>query len=162
MADRPASIVTYDVEERWLDEDLDLPYIDAAAAHIAGLLHTGATVEVAYQPGDGTRYPLVFVPLASLRATPGRVFRGEEWERHAVSGMSDRNDDPTADGAYYYGDTGYLIVWVEHGSYPLRLKGRGHLDSGYVASHWNAPEQSAVSLALLFRAIACYLDAFGA
>lgn len=147
----PASITAYETEALWQHSDLDLAYIDAVGNDLARLLRLGKPVEVNYQPGDGTRYPLVFVPLRDLASARPRVKDGVEWERHAVSGMG-----AAASGGYDRG--GYLVSWVEHGCYPIRLGDRGILAASYVGAHWDCHGTSAVSLALLFRSVSWWLD----
>ena len=157
----PPEIEIHEAEQRFVDPGLDFPYIVGLAEDIAGLLHDRSVAECVYQPGDGTRYPLVFVPLTVLQHGRGRTVGGRTWEHHAVSGMAapgrDRDDVP---GYRYYDSAGFLIAWIDHGVYPLRLGGRGSkpLAHEYVMEHWGAPTASAVSLALLFRAISTRLD----
>lgn len=141
---RPESITMYPGEEDRYEPDLNFGYIDQTAHDVALVLdRTVLSAEVDYQPGDGTRYPLVFVPLAAM--TPanddhgGRAIKGVKYDR----GM-------------------FLVCWVEHPCYPLRLAGRGGSDiaADYVSEKWKTSSGSAVSLALLFRGVAYYLDRF--
>lgn len=167
MHDGCDSITIYDHEREdgLVDPGLDFGYIDGVAADIAAILaHEPRPAEVCYQPGDDTRYPLVFVPLVTLINARPRVVDGVAWEQHAVSGMANKNrsSDRVA-GAEFYEPHGYLVVWVDHAAYPLRLGDRGVLASGYIAEHWKTGssdrlDASAVSLAILFRAISHYLD----
>lgn len=168
MPDAPASIEIHDYEreQRLVDPQLDLGYIDGAAADVAAILHRDRRpAEVCYQPGDGTRYPLVFVPLTVLGTARPRVKRGEEWERHAVAGVARPDRTDPAPAADFYDPHAYLVVWVDHAAYPLRLGDRGVLAASYVCEHWKTGgrgadqlDSSAVSLALLFRAISHHLD----
>lgn len=161
----PESIDIYETERDagLVHEDLDWPYIDGVATDVAAILASpGASgvAEVCYQPGDGTRYPLVFTPLRKLQHARPRTWNGQTWERHAVSGMAsaDRADDAVT-GAEFYDPRGYLVSRVEGASYPIRLGGgRGHLAASYVGEHWNARGSSACALAILFRAVSFYLN----
>lgn len=168
QTDLPESITVYEGENEYLDGDLDYAYVDALAADMADLLQT-SVAECCYQPGDGTRYPLVIVPLFMLRHGRPRVVEGTEWERHAVSGISHPDIDvknyrqaQTRVGADYYHPNGYLISWVEHACYPLRLGDRGILTGDYVGDHWGTSISSGVALAILFRAISHHLDRWAA
>lgn len=163
----PASIEIYDAERKqgWVDPELDFEYIDRVAEDTAVILSRmiRASAEICYQPGDGTRYPLVIMPLQNLYATNPRVVDGASWGRHAVSGIHNRdigkavNDD--LDGEDHYGEEGFLISWVEHSCYPVRLRRRvPDLAADYVAEHWKTSTTSACSLAILFRAIAFHID----
>lgn len=165
---RPPSIETYEAEARYTDPDLDYEYIDAAAQDIARSLRSGRPAEVAYQPGDGTFYGLVFVTLTDLVRARPRFVEGRPWDACAVRGMLGSILDPMlADedavvelNLRKYVTNGYLVSWVEHGCYPLRLgDGRGTLASDYVGEHFQTSETSAASLAILFRAISWHLDA---
>lgn len=149
----PASIITYEVELAHFryTEDLDYLYVDGVGQDVAAILLAGHPAEVAFQPGDGTFYGLVFLPLNSLRAARPRVVRGAEWERHAVRGMG----NVSANG---YGADGFLVSYVEHACYPLRLGERGTLAATYIEEHWNTNGASAVTLAILFRSISWWLD----
>lgn len=169
------SIVVHEAERELLHPDLDFRYITQAASEIAATLAPGepfaGVAECCYQPGDGTRYPLVFVPLALLVPTRGRIADGREWERNACAGMFNRDDDAAAlaEAAERgilaaphrtYVANGYLVVRVEGAAYPLALGGRSSLvGADYVAEHWNARGSSALTLAILFRAIGYHLDA---
>lgn len=163
--ENPSTDLVYGQERDlgWVDEGLDFDYVDHVGADVASTLANDEVAEVAYQPGDGTYYGLVFVPLRLLRSARPRVKDGRAWERHAVRDMFaplavvERRHgsayDPRA-----YDPNGYLIVWVEHAAYPLQLGDRGTLAASYVAEHWNTSPVSACSLAILFRAVSHYLD----
>lgn len=153
-------IIMLDTEqaEGWYHPDLDLDYIDGVAGDVAQALRMGATAEACYQPGDGTRYGLVFVPLRAMTTARGRVKDGVAWDVHAVSGVS-QYDDVAEE--YRYEEGAVLIAWAEHSAYPLRLDGRGGdaVAGGYVAEHWcDGNMVSGCSLALLFRTISWHLD----
>lgn len=145
-------------EAGYVHPDLDLDYIDGLAADLASILQT-EVAEAVYQPGDGTRYPLVIVPLAIVRAGRPRVKNGVAWERHAASGMvgMDAREREAEDGSGYYGEGGYLVSWVERTCYQTRLQNRD-LAAVYVAEHWGCSLVSACSLAILLRAVGHYLD----
>jgi hypothetical protein len=141
----------YDTEREWTDEHLDLPYIADVAEDVARALRGGKPAEVAYQPGDGTSYGLVFTPLSALERARPRVKDGRPWNANAVSGM----------GYPAYEPGGYLVSHVENVAYPVRLGDRGVLSASYIEEHWKLPLASAVSVALLLRAISAHLDALG-
>lgn len=139
----------YDTEREWVEADLDLAYIGEVAEDVARALRVGKPAEVAFQPGDGTLYGFVFTPLTGLVRARPRTFNGRESHSNAIGGM----------GFPEYEDGGYLVSKVEGRSYPLRLGHRGVLAASYVGEHWDLSEVSAVSVALLFRAISAHLDA---
>lgn len=143
----PQSIFLFDVDEDFCNPDLDLEYIDASARELAASLRTRVlSTEIAYQPGDGTFYGIVFTPLAGLITAPPRVKSGVEWDRHAVRGLD-------------YEDGNVLVSWIEHQAYPLALAGRQRdIAANYVAEHWGTSLASGVTLALLFRAMAWHFD----
>jgi len=145
----PESIKIYEGERSSVDPDLAFAYIAEVAKDTATIL-TGerpwGVAEIAYQPGDGTRYNLVIVPLTLMAYARPRVANGRIWERHAVSGID-------------YDGHGYLVCLVDGHCYPLRLGDRGVLAASYIAEHWKLPDVSAVSVALLLRAISHELDA---
>lgn len=153
-------IIMFDTEkaEGWYHEDLDLDYIDGVAGDIAQSLRMGGPVEACYQPGDGTRYGLVFVPLRALTTARGRVKDGVTWDVQAVSGVS-RYDAEAEE--YQYEPGAVLVAWAEHSAYPLRFDGRrGDAVAGaYVAEHWcDGNMVSGCTLALLFRTISWHLE----
>lgn len=148
----PESIDIWDSEASLVDPELDLMYVDRVALDIAAILECGDVAEAAYQPGDGTFYGIVLVPLRSLFAARPRVKDGRTWQQHAVSGMG-------ATGQPGYVHDGYLLTLVENVSYPIRLGNRGRdLAADYIAEHWKLPGASAVSVVLLLRAISHHLD----
>lgn len=158
--DTPIIMLDTEVKDGYYDPGLDHDYIDGAAGDIAQALRMGATAECCYQPGDGTRYGLVFVPLRAMTTARPREKDGVKWDALAVSGMArlNRNVDPPE---YEYDEGGVLIVWVEHSAYPLKMDGRGgdQVAGGYVEEKWAGGNKvSAGSLALLFRTISWHLD----
>jgi hypothetical protein len=158
---RPDELI-YEAERDldWVHPDLDLDYIEGVGSDVAAALQADEIPEVAYQPGDGTFYGLVFVPLRLLVPARPRVKDGRTWESHAIRGMLAHSfiGPPLAINALEYRRDGYLIVWNERSAYPLHLGDRGFLAASYVAEHWNTSSVSAHSLALLFRTVSHYLD----
>lgn len=150
-------IVTYETEARLQNPDLDLAYIEDVASDLAAALHGGQPAEVAYQPGDGTFYGLVFTPLRRLATARPRVKDGVQWDRRSCRGMLSGGRGDSGDK---YDPTGYLVSHVENVAYPVRLGGRDGRDlaADYVGEHWNCRGESAVSLAILFRAVSHFLD----
>lgn len=146
------SIVLYESESAYTHDELDYDYIVGVAADVARALRSGRPIEVAYQPGDWTRYGLVFTPLQTLLRARARVVDGKTWDSAAVSGMHGAN------GGYV--ENGYLVAWVEHTAYPFRLGFRFGRDlaGSYVSEHLTKNETSGVSVAILFRAIDWHLD----
>lgn len=149
-------IQKYELEEQsgYYHDELDLAYIANSAFDVALALSRGNSVEIAYQPGDFTFYGLVFVPLWNIETAAPRVKDDQTWDHRAVRGML-RTDDR---GNLSYGESAYLIAWVDHATYGLRLGNRGELAASYVAEHWSTSSVSGASLALLFRAVSWYLD----
>lgn len=135
------------------DEEVDFDYIRSSGREVAAALAHGRAIEIAYQPGDGTRYPLVFTPLWTVETASPREVDGVRWDSRACPGVTDGE-------AYPYGSV--LVTRVERGaSYPMRLHPRGGpfegLAASYVAEHLDARGASAVSLTLLFREVAAGL-----
>lgn len=154
----PESIQLYEAESRLVAPDLDFDYIDGLASDLADILQT-SVAECVYQPGDGTRYPLVITPLFMLRHGRPRVKDGSVWEQHAISGVRAPNAADGDQGFAFYDTTGFLVSWIEHAAYPIRLGGgRGTLAASYVAEHWDAGQGSGATLAILLRAISHHLD----
>lgn len=168
------SIHILEVESRYVDPGLDFDYIDGVARDVAAAL-SGAVLsrrpcEVAYQPGDMTFYGLVFLPLGMLATARPRVSDGRPWDAHAVRGMLDSNRAAIGQldagqvgmNALPYRSDGVLVCWLERGCYPLRFgNDRSAVSSDYVAEHFSAEKiglTSAVSLALLFRAISFHMS----
>lgn len=152
----PASIEVWEDEKGYVCEGLDLDYIDGVAADLADSLFVGASAEACYQPGDGTRYSMIFVPLRSLQTARPRVKDGREWQSRAVDGMGDKTGG--------YDERGYFVSITDHACYPIRLgPGRTNLlASTYVAEHWKQNRTSSVSITILFRAVAYHLDRLAA
>lgn len=158
--DAPSSILTYPAEDEYLHRDLDLPYVDALALDLARILSAGQVAEASYEPGDMTRYRLVIVPLSALRAGQARVSpRGSVGNRHAVVGMKRSGGDDGGNGAAFYADHAYLVC-VGDRSYPMWLEpaGGAGIAADYVASNFDLPATSAVSVAILLRAVCAHLD----
>lgn len=162
QATLPASITQYETEAAYTDPELDYAYIDGVASDISYALRRGASAETAYQPGDGTRYGLVLAPLATLVRVRPRIVDGRAWDSAAVSGMSggpQPGDTIETLNLRPYDQNGYLLSWLEHASYPIRLGDRHNiLAASYIEEHWKTTTTSAVSIALLLRAISWHLD----
>lgn len=155
----PESIKISDIERDYVHSNLDFAYIDEAAQDAAAILSARGVAELAYQPGDRTRYNLVLVPLTLLEYARPRIVDGEVWDRHAFEGMGDASAG-TFGGEAYYGQDGYLLV-INDSAYPVRLGGDGHWYSPtYLSEKWSIPSPtSAVSLMLIIHAIDHYLRA---
>src|SRR4051812_17808853 len=101
-------------------ERLDYGYIESSAEEVARALRRGRPVEIAFQPGDGTFYGLVFTPLGispQLETAAPRVKDGLEWDRHACKGVGVGLD---------YGEGWALVSYVEHAACPFEiLRGPG-------------------------------------
>lgn len=133
------SELTYDdlVAELKVDEIQALG--DAIGAH----LRWAGAVAVAYQPGNGTRYDLVFAPFYSIEQ--------HDPEDIVPAGLRDAPDDEIR--------RGWTIVSKVNGrtwSYPFDLSTGNRAHAGYVAGHGPDAEEfaDAVALTALFRAIA--------
>lgn len=154
-------VIVSDSEREFLHPGLDLSYVDALGADLARILRNGDVAEAAYQPGDGTRYSLVIVPLSTFRAGQPRVYNGSVWERHAVSGMKRPGGDDGGDGSGFYADGGHLLCFSEKRCYPVWLAAgeERSLAAGYLADHLDLPPVSAVSIVILLRAICVHMGA---
>lgn len=143
----PQSILLFDHDHDYCRPELDFEYIDASARELAASLRTRVlATEIAYQPGDGTFYGIVFTPLAGLITAPPRIKDGVEWDRHAVRGLD-------------YEDGNVLVSLLDYAAYPLALAGRQRdIAANYVAECSNVSLASGVTLALLFRAMAWHFD----
>lgn len=154
------AIILYDVEAEYQHPDLDLAYIDKVASEAADQLRyarnlderqTPAGVEIAYQPGDGTFYGIVLVELFLLSGTSGRVKNGVQWESNAVRGVS-------MNSIGWYEPGSFLVSVIESGAYPLRLGDSDPVAGSYISEHWGLSRVSALSVAILLRAISWYLN----
>jgi hypothetical protein len=128
----------------YVAQRLDAVYVNRVAQEVAASLKASRPIEAAFQPGDGTHYGLVFVPLVSLASARPRVWEHGVGDLHACRGMR-------------YEPCATLVVWVEHGAYPFLLDGRrSFIADDYVAENLcpNAGPASAAALAILLRAIA--------
>lgn len=145
----PLSIELYESEDPFTDPDLDWGYIDQAARQAASILDStaaGVVAEVNYQPGDGTRYALVIVPVLAMEPVSGRVVDGQSWSPWAVEGV-DRDEHA------------FLVCHVDGMSYPVRLGRRERdLAASYIGEHWKLPATSAVSVAVFLRAVSWHLN----
>lgn len=148
LADLNASCLERDRKDGLVDAALDFDYIRETAAFVAAALADNRVCEANYQPGDGTRYPLVFVPLASVLSAPARIVNGRDWGTRAINGVA--MDEV---GRYDHGWA--LVSLVGSESYPIRLSDRTlALTSSYVAEKWNQTGVGSASLAILLRSIA--------
>lgn len=122
---------------------LDLAYVRATGEDIAVAIREGYVIEAAFQPGDGTRYDLVVVPLGydKIQFARPRVKEGREWETIALDGFNTARKDGTA----------ILVVWNEHGAYPFDLASPAAWP--YVAEKLaNGNSASGITLSLLLIA----------
>lgn len=133
--------------------DIDYAYQQRVAWQVANALDHRFVVEVDYQPGDMTRYPLVFTPLDGHVITIGTAGGGTAGMGpvHAFPGLHN------ATGAYADGTT---LVSLGGGfascdAFDLS-RTRGYLTPDYVAEKLlrGRGGASAVALADLFAAIA--------
>lgn len=119
--------------------ELDWPYVEAVAEDVAAALWEGAPMEACFQPGDGTRYDLVFVPLQGIAAAPPRVKDGETWSRTVAAGID--RDRGTA-----------LVAYLRHGAAGLDFRSGG-FGGGYLAGLFGVTDGSGCALALLFNEV---------
>jgi hypothetical protein len=105
---------------------LDRGYIGQTSRAIAQAIRDGVPIEVNFQPGDGSRYELVFVPIHDIRVAPPRVARIQglddgphQWDAHCSFGVS-----------RVLGAT--LIAWKDHGATALDLS-HGGWHPGYLS-----------------------------
>jgi hypothetical protein len=140
-------------------ERLHEGYITALAAEIrAAVGGKGRPLAVAYEPGDMTRYVLVFTPLDLSPVTE---------RAHVRCGWPFQGEDPAAVIQEPRGvDTGLgvgepdgrfaLVALVDHGAYPFELfgPGAGFFDPGYVGGKLGIRSAvSAVAVAALLDAV---------
>lgn len=155
----PPSIQVWPDESGRLAHDgLDYGYIDGVARYVAESLANGLTVEACFQPGDMTRYNLIFVPLVDLATAPPRVKNQEPWEQHAIPGIRRNRDTTDATSARrYYPDAGTLVQWIDFGALVLDLSATPGYTSDYTAQKFNTTITSGCTLAILLRAITWHL-----
>jgi hypothetical protein len=126
-------------------EELDLDYVEEVARAVAASLRRGEPLGVAFQPGDGTRYDLLFVPTQSLRHAAGRVVGGERWG--AVTDFGISREPGTA-----------FVAWYRSGGAGFDFRSGG-FEPVYLNEVFSTTMGSACALAILFNATA---EAFGA
>lgn len=121
---------------------LDMAYVRQTAEYVAAALRgRGEALGVAFQPGDGTRYDLAFVPIQYLRHAPGRIVRGELWPERTEFGIS--RVPGTA-----------IVVYHQQGrAAGLDLR-TGGFAPVYLAELYGTGQGSACTLAILFNTIA--------
>ena len=135
-----------DAEREYVHPDLDYDYVWSVAGKMARSIRAGHPVECAYQPGDGTRYGIVIVPLDLLK----RVQASGGGTAGSVR-LASLIMEPAFSGWDY--DGAHLVVIAEHGSAVVKL---GHVYYYLVMDYlgYSHSACSAVSVALLLRAVA--------
>lgn len=130
--------------EDQVEQRLDMRYVKHVAASVARCLRDGAPIEVAFQPGDGTRYDLVFVPVQSLRVAPAmRTSSGSGtvgWDSRCALGVS-----------RHVGAA--VVAWIDHGVVGLDLSCGGFVAEA-LANLYRTTVPSGAALAILFEQIA--------
>lgn len=127
-----------------VEAELDGEYVRDVALWVARSLRVGLPIGAAFQPGDGTRYDLVFLPVQGLQHAPGRVVRGEPWPAETDFGIS--REPGTA-----------FVAWYRNGSSGFDFRSGG-FEPIYLGEIFDTTAGSACTIAVLFNAIA---DAFG-
>lgn len=145
MPDTPA---IRSAEENRIRAGLDTTYVKAVGAGVAKLLRRGRVVELAYQPGDMTRYNLVFVSVGWSPVIDAPRLDDVRAPHTDVFSPAERDGEWVA------------VAWLGHGAYQFRFAHWCRHDAGYIASKFHdCPYASSIALAELFQAIC---DAGGA
>jgi hypothetical protein len=132
--------------EELIERELDMPYVGRVAAAVASALRADTVIAANWQPGDGTCYRLVFVPIENLPHAPPRIAPlGDDevpraWDERCSFGLSREPGKA-------------LVTWVDNGASGFDLSCGGFV-GGYVAKCFRTTEGSGVALALLFNLIA--------
>jgi hypothetical protein len=130
---------------------LDVSYIEALGWATGKHLREGRTVVTAYEPGNFTRYELVFVPLS------GTYYRGSLAVVDLVGSRPSEPLSPLAFQGAKSREEWVAVAWVEHGCYPFHLLGPPRtLDPGYIAEKLDRDPRlvaDGVALLALFEAI---------
>ena len=154
----------------YVESRLDAPYVAQTARWVADALHRRVPIEACFQPGDGTRYVIAFVPVISLESTPGRVASMRCTDCRGTGGKLNSIPEETCPACQGSGRTEEqewvrhcqfgveralgraLVVWPEHGGVALDLSGGGFVGV-YVAGLFNCTEGSGHALAHLFNLV---------
>lgn len=147
-------------EEQHLPWDrLDYVYIDAVARYVANCLVDKVSVEACYQPGDGTCYNLVFVPLVGLATAPPRHSdTNVPWEQHAVKGVAAHRDVRDFQASRnFYAPTACLVTWVGYTSIAINFP--INMTADYTGQKFTTSIVSGFALAVLLRAIGFHMEA---
>jgi hypothetical protein len=119
-----------DPEREYVVNRLDRDHVVQVAAGVLRELGNGRAVEACYQPGDGTSYALMFVPMG------------------AVVGGNGGGTAGYAPSRWFNGGT--LIVYGQRGSAFDAYSG---CDAEYVASELTDNPASALAIAVLLREV---------
>lgn len=129
-----------DIRE-YVAERLDQRYVRQVARDVAQAVRDGVPIEVCFQPGDGTRYDLLFVPVHELRAARGRAVEGQsDWDHRCAFGVS-----------RHVGAT--VVAWTGHGAAGLDLACGGFVGE-YLAELYGTTLGSGAALEMLLDAVA--------
>lgn len=147
-------IESHDEQERSFAADLATDYIDHVAAEASRALRLGRPYVVAYEPGDMTRYVLVFTPL-DISPTTERSYLRRGLVRYGESGLDVVElAEPYETGLGIDGWDGSwaLVSLVDYGAHPFKLSGFSTAD--YVAEKLGISSRaSAVAIAELLRRV---------
>jgi hypothetical protein len=125
----------------YVEGRLDMGYVRDVARYVAASLRgQGQPIGVAFQPGDGTRYDLLFTPIQALRFAPARVVDGNDWGLEAEFGIS--REPGTA-----------VVVWGRNGAAGFDFR-TGGFEPVYLNEIFETTMGSACTITILFEAIA--------
>lgn len=124
---------------------LDGPYVDKIANEVAVALWTGTPVEVNFQPGDGTRYQLVFLPLQNLKSASPRIAPMGDGEPVSWGDRCSFGVHPRVPGKA-------LVVYVDKGAVAFDFTSGGYVGA-YLARLFDVTFGSGETLEILFEKI---------
>lgn len=156
----------------YVEGRLDAPYVASTAAAVADALARRVPMEVCFQPGDGTRYDLVFTPVLALESAPPRVAsmrchecRGSGQKILQVAGGdnispcrecggSGRTPPQEWDRLCSFGVSREpfkaVVAWTDHGAFGADLA-CGGFQGDYIAEIFGTTVGSGLALAHLFN-----------
>src|SRR5438445_12255191 len=102
---------------------LDVAYVTDAGRAVGRYLLRNRTCELAYTPGNGTLYELVFVPAMGLDAAKGEMDHDK-----ALSITADRPE------LFHSDESMVLLGWLGHGFWPCDLRAVWH--DSYIAEKY--------------------------
>lgn len=130
----------------YVAENLDLPYVERVGRAIAEAIGKNEPIEANYQPGDGTSYGLLFVPIQELDVAPPRETEEYgKWDARVPFGVA------RVSGAA-------VVCWIGNGATALDFRTGGFHGSYIDGLFGGRGEASGWALAILFTAISEALE----